>query len=586
MSNVGNKGKFSDRLNRMKLIRYAKKLKLKVGESLSFQDSTEVKKKIIGGSSVVVFALGKGISQTAFPYDEQKGNSSLEKVGLNSHSDRANENLKGREEVVVTKETSISVDDRDVLPEKPAELLKRKAVETASVGAAVVGAIGVNLLGGTTARATSLQEEDLSDTSLREASVKEKSVVSSKQNQENALKINFGNSSRRSFPRVFHSGNDVIVIDKISDSDIIRGDQKTYLLSQIVKKIKREFERKLDEVEVLESELYLLNDKNENELDLERCREIKKEIEEAIAKINHLISQYNIYQHNHLLDDMLDIDDHTLVDDISDFKRLYEGAEIQRRLASDYELITKYQSLYQKLEAIKGNVDDLSSKNEDKLIIYDKRDKKYQKIESQIDHTLKFEKDCESYIQKQNQYIEDIQRKVGQIDVSQITNYKLKGFGDLVGSVFQYLSLRFRMPFSSTLSGIFFRSYMANRMLCNLRSALRLEKVTNTRYQVEDFQFELNEKIHTLDYNYENISKAIGNVKGLKEEFMEQYQYDLPGYNEILRKINEIESLVYQNKEKLDIIRDKLKKNKLINEKTLKRCRILEQESKPRVESL
>lgn len=569
MSNIGNKGKFNDRLKRMKLIRYAKRLKLKVGETLSFEDNIEVKNKVIGGASVGIAILGSGVSNLV---NNKDSNSSVE-----NYSDKVDNFVN---KPVENSKNSYSITgkgvDSSLEPESPGEFIKRKAVETASVGAAVIGAVGVNLLGGTSFK---------SDT-LKSASSSNGDMLGSGSDNLGNRNIDFGDESKRSVGKVFRSGNDIILVDRITDDDISKGDKKTYLASQIVKKIKREFEKKLDEIEVLESELYLLNEKNENELDLEKCKEIKKEIEEAIEKVNHLIEQYNIYQYNHFLDDMLDIDDKSLVDDISDFKRLYEGAEIQRRLVSDYELISKYQSLYDKLDNVRSNVLELSSKNEDKIIDYDNRDKKYEKMQKQVTDTEKFEKDCEYYIEKQNQYIDDIEKKVGKIDIEHLTSYRMKGFGSLVSGAFGYLSMMFRRGFNSTLPGIAFRNYMAYRTVNNLRSALRLERVTNTIYKVSDFQFELNEKINTLDYNYESVGKTLEDVKKLKSEFMDQYNYDIPGYNETLRKINEIEGLVYQNQEKLDIIRDKLKKNKKLNEDTLKKCRILEKETKPNIEEL
>lgn len=557
MSSVGNKGKFSDRLKRMKLIRYAKKMKLKVGDTINLEDdSSKFKRKVIGIAGVGVAVIGSGIYNLVD--NKARTNKSVENQEIVNSSQFLNKDIVLKEQKSLFRDEK-SVDNYGDIENKETvkDFIKRKTVETVSVGAAVVGAIGVNLLGGTTNKV---------DT-----------IGSSK-------RIKLDDDSNKSYGRVFKSGNDIIIIDKISDKDVVNGDRKTYLSAQIVKKIRREFEKKLNEIEVLESELYLLNDKNNNELDLEECKKIKKQIEELITKINHIIAQYNIYQYNRFLDDMLDIDDNTLVDDISEFKRLYEGAEIQRRLVSDFELISEYQLLYSKLEDIKTNVDDVTCKNNDKIVDYENRDKKYENMKRKIVDIDKFNDDCKLYMDKQNKYIDDINEKVGKIDIDYITNYKLRGFGDLLGGTFRYLRMLSMMSFSSLLPGISFRNYATYRMVNNLRCALRLERVTSTIYKAEDFQFELNDKINTLDYNYNCVDKTIDSVKKLKSEFMEQYKYDLPSYNETLRKINEIEVLVYNNREKLDIIRNKLKINKKLNEDTLKKCRTLEKESKPIVD--
>lgn len=580
MSNVGNKGKFSDRLKRMKLIRYSKKMKLKFGDTINLEeDSSKLKRKVIEGVSIGISVVGVGISNILD--SDKKDNKFVDNEKLFSTNSK-NSQFLNKDTVDISNndysKVEKTVDNQSGIEEKEdvKTFVKRKAVETASLGAAVVGAIGVNLVGGNSQKVESVSK--LSSNNV------DKNLESSNDgyNQD----IDFGNNERKSFQRVFQSGNDIIVIDKISDEDISNGDKKTYLASQIVKKIKREFERKLNQIEVLESELYLLNEHNENELDLERCKEIKKEIEELISKINHIIEQYNIYQCNRFLDDMLDIDDHTLVDDISDFKRLYEGAELQRRLVSDYELISEYQLLYSRLDEIKTNVEDVSRKNDDKVFDYDKRDKKYESMQKQIVSVDKFNEDCERYIKDQNDYIDDIEKKVSKIDINQIADYRLQGFGNLVGGSLRYLRRLARIPFASLLFGISFHNYAANRMVNNLRGAMHLEKITSTIYKAQDYQFELNDKINTLDYNYESVDRTLDNVKKLKREFMGQYRYDIPGYNETLRKINEIENLVYGNKEKLDLIREKLKRNKKLNEETLHKCKILQKKDKPTVEKV
>lgn len=577
MVSNGNKGKFSDRLKRMKLFRYAKKLKLKVN-GLSLVGSDVVEKKIINGAAVTIAFVGSGINNvinTKETIDNSKTNDNV-----NLKIDDKYDIKKDNQQKSVDND-KIILDTENEVVEKNGNNLKNKAISAASVGAAVIGAVGVNLLGGTSAKSDSLSSNSSYDKSVsgigRDDTLNNDSVLDTFSDK----KIEYGDQANRSFKQVFKSGNDIILIDKINNNDIFNGDKKTYLAAQIIKKTKKEFEKKLDELKVLESELYLLNDKNENELDLEKCKEIKKEIEKVLEKINHIIGQYNIYRYNQLLVNTIDIDDHTLADDINDFKRLYEGAEIQRRLASDYVLINKYQSLYSNLENIKTNFDVVWKRNEDKVVDYEKRDKKYDDIKRSIGNIDKFNDDCKYYVDMQNKYISDITSKVGKINVDEVVNYRFVGFGNLVGGTLRYLTMLFSRPFSSNLAGIAFQSYTANRMVNNLRNALRLERISNTVYTVENMQYELDKRIESIDYNFDSVTDSISNVKKLKSEFMEQYNYDIPGYNDTLKKINDIEDLLYNNQIKLNTIKNKLKLNKKLNKNALHKCKILEKESKP-----
>ena len=583
MASNGNKGKFSDRLKRMKLFRYAKKFKLKV-KGLSLVRYDVVEKKVINGAAVTIAFVGSGINKVIDA--KEKGTVDNSKTNNNVISkavDKSDVKKDYRQKSVDN--DKIILDTEDEVVEKDEYSLKNKAISAASVGAAVIGAVGVNLLGGTSAKSDTLSSNNSYDKSVSGIN------NNSDSNTFNSFdlpkkEIDYGDQSSRSFKQVFKSGNDIILIDNIDDKDMANGDKKTYLAVQIMKKTKREFEKKLSEIEVLESELYVLNEKNENELDLEKCKEIKKEIERVLEKINHIVEQYNIYKYNQLLINTIDIDDHSLADDIIDFKKLYEGAEIQRRLASDYELVSKYQSLYDNLENIKTDFDVVWKKNENKVVDYEKRDKKYDDIKHTIGNIDKFNDDCNYYVDMQNKYIDDINSKVNKINVDEIVRYRFVGFGNLVGGTLRYLTMLFSRPFSSNLAGIAFQTYNANRMVNNLRRALRLEKITNTVYTVENMQYELDKRIESIDYNFDSVSDSISNVKSLKSEFMEQYNYDIPGYNDTLKKINDIENLLYNNQIKLNTIKNKLKINKKLNQNALHKCRILEKESKPFVERI
>lgn len=614
-----NKGKFSDRLKRMKLFRYSKMMKLKV-KGLSLVRDNNLEKKVINGSAVTITFVGNDINnvinhkETVNDNGIVKNNNlknkmvSVVSVGaavvgnginnvINQKDTVDNSKINDNNDFNVVNKYDLenenqqkSVDNNINILDKDDNVvensnLKNKMISAASVGAAVVGAVGVNLLGGNSFKNDRLNSNlsfDKSVDNINNNNKNDDNLSSEFEKKE----LSFGDQSKRSFKQVFKSGNDIILVDKISDKDIFNGDRKTYLAAQIIKKTKDEFEKKLSVLEVLETELYFLNEKNENELDLEKCKNIKKEIEDVLDKINHIIEQYNIYKYNQLLINTINIDDRSLADDICEFKDLYEGAEIQRRLASDYDLVCMYQSFYDNLENIKSDFDEVWKNNEDKVIDYEKRDKKYEKINESVENIDKFNKDCEYFADVQNKYISDIKSKVSKIDVDKVINYKLRGFGNLVGGSLRLLTSLFTRPFSSTLGGIAFQTYNTNRMVNNLRNVLRLERITNTIYSVENMQSELDKRIENIDYNSDCISDSLSNVDKLRKEFMEQYNYDIPGYNETLSKINEIETMLNNNQVKLNTIKNKLKINKKLNENALHRARILEKESKPIVERI
>ena len=64
------------------------------------------------------------------------------------------------------------------------------------------------------------------------------------------------------------------------------------LKHKIISKIKTDFNKKLAELEVLESELNEIKEKNQNELELEKVKKLKDEINSIIEKINAIIEEY------------------------------------------------------------------------------------------------------------------------------------------------------------------------------------------------------------------------------------------------------------------------------------------------------
>ena len=383
---------------------------------------------------------------------------------------------------------------------------------------------------------------------------------------------------------IYKAGRDYIVIDKISDKDIVNGDKKTYLANQIIKKIKKQYEKKLSEIEVLESGLYLLDEKSRNELDLEKCKKIRKEINDMIKKINHIIEQYNIYKSFNFDIDMLDIDDRSLVDDISDFKRIYETADIKRRLVSDYELISEYQNLYYNLDNIRDDVILLEKNTDKKINDLDNRDKKIRDVTKNVFSIDEICEDCVKFLENQDKYLNSILDRINHIDVDSVTNYRLNGFADLLFSSVRYLGLLSISPLAGFVPGIAISTLATRNMIHNLRNSLSIDRITSTVYRAEDFRFELNKKLYDIEYNANVINMSLDEIKDLKKEFLNQYNYKIDDHHKILSNINMIESSLYRQKDKLSILKKKMEISKKSNEETLNKVKVLEKESRPVVE--
>ena len=561
MSN-NNKGKFSERLKKMKLYRIAKHKKMIIKNGKLVFDFDV---RYINNNKVKV-----NNSMFSNNINLDNGNNDIKvvnrvKTGLgvgvalggavisNVIDDKVNDKRDKNEKDNITFDNdkldkeSINLDSKniDVLEEDEELSIKDKinnGIKTGmGVGVALGGAVISNLIGIS-------NEKDLSS---------DKDLFSDRDNANNVIPFKNNDGACK----VYKVDKDYVVVDKISDKDIKNGDRKTYLAIEIMKKMKKEYDKKLCEIDVLESELFLLEEKNREEKDLEKCREIKKEINNIIEKINHIIEQYNIYKSHNFELDMLDIDDKSLVDDISDFKRLYEDSDIKRRLVSDYELINKYQDLYYNLNNIKNQVDEISKENNTKIDSLYNRDKKIDGYRKDIGDLEKINKETIDFIYKQNEYLDDISKKVGNIDVSSITRYKLRGFGDILSSSVRYIGLLSLSPLTGRFPSIALNIMASRYMLHNLYNALTVDEITTTIYKAQDFQNDISSKLNDLNYNIYSLNDAKGVIKDIRVKFMEQFNYEDSSHIDMLKKINLLENnLENQETKQKSVSFDNLKK--------------------------
>ena len=91
---------------------------------------------------------------------------------------------------------------------------------------------------------------------------------------------------------------------------------------EIISKIRDNFIDKLDELEVLESELYLLSVEERDTLELKKIKELEKKIRDIIKEVNEIIDQYNLYNKNYYMDNFIGLEDRFIVDDILNYRDL------------------------------------------------------------------------------------------------------------------------------------------------------------------------------------------------------------------------------------------------------------------------
>lgn len=365
------------------------------------------------------------------------------------------------------------------------------------------------------------------------------------------------------------------VENKSSLKDNVKKELANDIGSEIILKIKSSFLEKIDELDVLESELFFLKDELDNELQLKKVKEIKKKIDDLIKQVNELIEQYNLYNKNYYIDNVVGIDDNVIVDDIINYREMLDSFQDEKKFVKEYKALDEFRKLYGSLKWVKGETEELVKANEEKIEKYDIRDKKYDKVKLGVVKVKEIDKDCDYEIEKQNKYFASLMEKVNKIDRHEYSTYKLKGLNDLMGMSLRYIGYMMISPLSGLIPSIGVNTMATRRMIGNIYRNMKFEKVEHVYYEAVNYDSELNQ--HLCDVNYVDamLDDTLKDVSKLKEEFMMIYDSSLPGYADTLKNIMKIEEKVIHNQNKVDIVRKKLKASKKLNENKLVRVRRL-----------
>lgn len=420
-----------------------------------------------------------------------------------------------------------------------------------------------------------------------------------KENLENKENLSYGDNSilKENIPNLREK-------ESKSDKKILRGnflyknihqrirndvskmdeDSKKKLIEQLEEKIldtlKINFEDKLDQLEVLESELFLIHQKQDQEVELKRVRKIKKRINEMIDEINQIIEQYNLFKRNYYIDHLVGIDDSVLVDDIIDYRILVDSLDGEKKFVHEFQKLDKFRSLYHNLVGIKHDVEQLQEDNLEKIEEFDVRDKKYDQVKMDMVNVADINRNCLLEMKKQDQYFSELMQKIHQIDSETYTTYHLRGFGQLVHQSLRYVGFLLLSPFGGLLPGITMQTMVTRNLIGNLRHNMHFEEREHIRYQTVDYSFELSSHLTDVSYTADLINQTLRDIEHLKEDFMLQYDSKILGYEQTLKDIDQIQHIIVRNQNKVEIIKKNLIFSKKINdEKVVKVRRLNEQQN-------
>ena len=340
-------------------------------------------------------------------------------------------------------------------------------------------------------------------------------------------------------------------------------------------KIQLSFDDCIDELDVLESELYLLSSKEEYALTVEKIKKIKSKINEYVTEINQLIDIYNSYNKKYFNGSIADIDDDVIADDLISFRMLLENQSDEKKFVGEIKNLESFQKLYQRLQEIKGNVASLREDANQKQGNFEERDKKYHEILEGALNASTINKSCVDEINKQNEYYGSLMERIHDIHSSEYVTTHLRGLGDLVDMSLRYVGLLLLNPLRNTIPGIGIQTIATRRLVGNLYRRLHFEEVRHIHYEAVDYDNEINKNLTDVHYMSSLIDDTLGSVEKLRSDFMMQYDSKIPGYSDTLMRLDDLYYMVQKNQKRLNIIEKNLNYGKRVNEEKLVRVREL-----------
>ena len=341
----------------------------------------------------------------------------------------------------------------------------------------------------------------------------------------------------------------------------------------IINLIKKRLVKNINELEMLQSELYILKEVTGEDVYLTDCTEKIK----LLSKVKNLKEKYDYLKNNIDFDYLLEIADDSLVDKIIELKDMCSSDDI-RCTVQNYKILEEYKYLYLKIDkleedAIKYN--DYKKNKEDEL---KSRDIDFEKLKNDVYNKDFEQKRYDNFINEQEMFLKDLNEKIANIDSKEVVNYKIKGFNQLVGNSFKYLGLLLASPFKGLFPGIATQTVATRNVIHNLYNNLEIEEERKMVYEAIDFSSSINTAINDLDKTLNLVNATLEDISNLKNKYkieFAKYEFSFSSYSEIIKKINKMENAVLNNKVKIELMRKKMYEKEKENSEKMKRVKKL-----------
>lgn len=359
--------------------------------------------------------------------------------------------------------------------------------------------------------------------------------------------------------------------------DVEANNRVKELEKSIINLIKKDLIRIVNEMEILQSELYILSEVNGESKVLKDCQRELDNVKAMICKIDKLKEQYDFLKDNYDFEYLLEVNNEDIVDKIIELRNSFGKSEV-KSLADDYKLLEVYQHLYLKIDELQEKAIIYEDEKEKELQQLKERDINFEKLKQNVYNVDYTNRNYDEFVNDQNNILRQIDENVSKINSYESVDYHFKGFHKLFLNSFKYFGLLMVSPLKGIIPSIATETLITRNMIKNLYRNLEIEEERKVVYEAMDYSNIISSAINDLDSTSNIVDATLDDIVHLKMKYNDQfkkYQGDFYEYRDIMHKINDMENKILGNKIKIEIMKKRALEQQKANENKLKLVRQL-----------
>lgn len=321
-------------------------------------------------------------------------------------------------------------------------------------------------------------------------------------------------------------------------------------LSKDEKVIVEEIEKFIDEsiivLDEIKEEVKVIQDEVEKPYTIEQAVELEIRSNNLRNKIDDLKHKYDTVKDKYDFSEFAILDSIEFMDAVDDYtdKAKLDIVEVMVNVCKNE--ITKIEGIViEKDHSIKVATDIEDKKEEiiDRTISL-KKNKEETKKQERVEDRVAIE------LVEQRKILDDIKSRVEKIEVVNIPQIHISGYGRMFASLLRVAAGIVTVPLSKKrIFGIALGTALINRGLRGLRQGLTVEQRVETTIKYEDLEREIINCKDKLEYTNLMLLDSIEQVDKLKKEFhdkFEKYIYLIPEYKDAMDKLDNLKKKLEQ----------------------------------------